>query len=69
MNQFDWKSFKQSRMKRGMADLIRRKISREEYEKIADQTFEEHREEARYEPVQSLEDGAGRLVTRLTVCV
>ncbi len=47
MNQSDWKRIKQSRIKRGMGDLIRRKISREEYEKIADQTYEQYREEAR----------------------
>ncbi len=47
MNQSDWKRIKQSRMKRGMIDLLRRNISREEYEKIVEQTYEEYREEAR----------------------
>ncbi len=45
MNQSDWKRIKQSRMKRGMIDLLGRKISREEYERIVDQTYEEYREE------------------------
>ena len=48
MNQSDWKRIKQSRMKRGMIDLLRRNISREEYEKIVEQTYEEYREEARW---------------------
>ena len=67
MNQADWKRIKQSRMKRGMVDLILRKISREEYEKIVDQTYEEYRGEAHrpvVSPHQNFGDGAGRLVSR-----
>ena len=50
-----------------MIDLLRRKISREEYENIVDQTYEEYGEEYRrfdMSPVQGPEDGAGRLVIR-----
>ncbi len=50
MNQSDqseWKHIKESRMQKGMIDLLRKKISREEYEKIGNQTYEQYREEAR----------------------
>ena len=50
MNQSDqseWKHIKESRMQKGMIDLLRKKISREEYERIEDQTYEQYREEVR----------------------
>ncbi len=70
MNQSDqseWKHIKESRMQKGMIDLLRKKISGEEYERIGNQTYEQYREEGRQfdmSPVQGPEDGAGRLVIR-----
>ena len=45
-DQSAWKHIKESRMKKGMIDLLRKKISGEEYERIGNQTYEEYREEA-----------------------
>ena len=45
MNKEDWRVSMESQIKQGVVDLIRKKISAEDYEKMRNQTYEEYRNE------------------------
>ena len=38
MNQHDWVKFRETQISRALIDLLRKKISEEEYKRIRDQT-------------------------------
>ena len=50
MNQEDWGNIRNSRINKGLTDLIRKKISQQDYERILEQTYEEYLEERREAP-------------------
>ena len=52
MNRNDWEMKRESRIKNGTIDFIRKKISAEYYEKIRYQTYEEYIEEDRQQRLQ-----------------
>ena len=45
VNQTGWEKAKESRLRIGMMDFLRKRISEEDYERIRNQTYEECREE------------------------
>ena len=47
MNQKYWGNIRKSRINKGLTDLLRKKISEEDYERIRKQTYGEYLEELR----------------------
>jgi len=58
MDQKDWGNTRKSRINKGVTDLLRKKISGEEYKRIRNQTYEEYLEELHldYERIREHEE-------------